>query len=182
MQQGSEGKGSGAAGPVWAGRVEALRRAGRMDDAIGILRARVRDAPSDISARVWLGETLLAANRPDLALEAFVGALRAGEPVSGALCGQGSALAALGRPAEAALAFSAAVGLDAEDAPARHGLALLAFEAGDVEAAAAHLARFAGAGPPPAVWLAARVALARGDLAGAAAIVQRLAALPDLDQ
>ena len=182
MRQGSERKGSGGIGPVWAGRVEALRQAGQMDDAIAILTARVADAPSDVTARVWLGETLLAANRPDLALDAFAGALRAGEPVSGALCGQGSALAALGRPAEAARAFSAAVGLDAQDARARYGLALLAFEAGDLEAAAAHVAWFGGAGPPPAVWLAARVALARGDLAGAATIVQRLALLPGLDQ
>jgi tetratricopeptide (TPR) repeat protein len=161
---------------IAAGRAAALRQAGRMDEAIAVLRAWTEQSPRERAAWAALADTLAAANRPDLALGAWERAL-AIDPRSEVLCGKAQALQALGRPAEAATCFEAALEVGTNGDEARFGLAQLAFEAGDLDAAAGHVKRLA-TGAAPARWLAARLALARGELAPAVAAAGALLAGP----
>jgi tetratricopeptide (TPR) repeat protein len=164
-------------------RIDALRRAGRMEEAIAGLRARVDLTPHDPAAWAALADTLAAANRPDLALEAWerVGGLA--HPSGAALCGKARALQSLGRPEEAAASFAAAISLDPHSFDAAYGLVMLAFEAGALDFAATHMARLQAAhgDRPGTAWLAARLSLARGEFARASDLTQRLLASPGLD-
>lgn len=162
-------------------RAAALRRAGRMDEAIAALSAWTRQAPRDPAAWAALADILAAANRPDLALGAWERAL-ALTPRAGALmCGKARALQAIGRPGDAAASFEAALAVDRDGDEARFGLAQLAFEAGDLDSAARHVARLP-ADAAPAAWLGARLSLARGELAAALSAVETLLAGPVLDE
>lgn len=159
---------------------EALIRAGRMDDAIAVLRAATERTPRDPSAWAALAGTLTAANRPDLALSAWERALGVDPRAPAALAGKGRALQALARPAEAKAAFEAALAAGGEGPEARHGLALLAFDAGDYEGASGHAARLPPA--PATTWLGARIDVARGDFAAATRGLEKLLAAPGLDE
>jgi tetratricopeptide (TPR) repeat protein len=142
-------------------RAAELLRAGRMDDAIALLREATRRAPTDVGAWAELAGALAAANRPDLALPAWERAIALAPRAAGAEAGRGRALQALARPAEAAAAFERALQLAPDAHDARFGLALIAFDAGDLVAAEDHAGRLP---PGPATdWLLARIAAGRGD-------------------
>ncbi|HEY5288654.1 MAG TPA: sulfotransferase [Caulobacteraceae bacterium] len=151
----------------------ALRRAGRMDEAIALLRAETARAPRDPAAWANLADCLAAANRPDLALAAWERVLTLAPRSVPALVGKGRALQALARPAEAAGAFEAALAAAPEAGEARFSLAMLAFDAGSLDSAAAHAARLPDT--PAAKWLAARIAAARGEFERARDILQAMA-------
>jgi tetratricopeptide (TPR) repeat protein len=163
--------------------IDALRRAGRMEEAITGLRARADLTPRDPAIWSALADTLAAANRPDLALEAWERAGGLVQPSGVMLCGKARALQSLGRPGEAAASFEAAVALDPHSFEAGFGLAMLAFDAGNLDLAANHLARLQAdhGDRPGAMWLAARLAVARGEFEPAHDLTRRLLANPGLD-
>ncbi|HEY1426155.1 MAG TPA: sulfotransferase, partial [Caulobacteraceae bacterium] len=77
------------------------------------------------------------------------------------LCARAHVLQSLSRVAEATAEYRAALALDPSSQAARHGLALQAVESGGWEEAEALVAELP---PSPALgWLAARIALGRGD-------------------
>ena len=164
-------------------QIDALRRAGRMEEAIAGLRARVQTTPRDPTAWFALADTLAAANRPDLALEAWERAGALAQPNGAMLCGKARALQSLGRPAEAVASFEGAVALDPHSFDAGYGLVMLAFDAGNLDLAANHMARLEAShgDRPGTVWLAARLAVARGEFERARDLTQRLLAIPSLD-
>ena len=163
--------------------IDALRRAGRMEEAIAGLRARVEATPRDPAAWAALADTLAAANRPDLALDAWERANGLAKPSGAMLCGKARALQSLGRPGEAAASFAAAAALDPESFDAGYGLVMLAFEAGNLDLATTHMARLQAAhgDHPGAIWLAARLSLARGEFGRARDLTRRLLASPGLE-
>ncbi len=165
-------------------RIDALRRAGRMEEAIAGLRARAEATSRDPAAWSALADTLAAANRPDLALAAWERASGLVRPSAATLCGKARALQSLGRPGEATASFEAAVALDPDSFEAGFGLATLAFEAGNLDLAAHQMARVetSHGGRPGTMWLAARLAVARGELERARNLAQRLLASPGLDE
>jgi tetratricopeptide (TPR) repeat protein len=164
-------------------QIDALRRAGRMEEAIAGLRARAEATPRDPATWSALADTLAAANRPDLALVAWERASGLAQPSGATLCGKARALQSLGRPGEAAASFEAAVALDPHSFEAGYGLVMLAFEAGNLDLAANRMARLQAdhGDRPGAMWLAARLAVARGEFERARDLTQRLLASPDLD-
>lgn len=159
---------------------DALVRAGRMNDAIAVLRAAAERAPADPAAWTALAGTLAGANRPDLALSAWERALALQPSAPAALAGKGRALQALARPEEAQAAFEAALAAGDKGPEARYGLALLAFDTADYETAAAHARRLPAA--PATAWLKARIDLAGGNQAAAKSGLERLLKLPGLDE
>ena len=159
---------------------DALVRAGRMNDAIAVLRAATEHAPNDSAAWTALAGTLAAANRPDLALGAWERALALQPSAPAALAGKGRALQALARPEEAQAAFEAALAAGDKGSDARYGLALLAFDTADYETAAAHARRLPPA--PATAWLRARIDLAQGNQTAAKSGLERLLKSPGLDE
>ncbi|HEY1880755.1 MAG TPA: sulfotransferase [Caulobacteraceae bacterium] len=159
---------------------EALVRAGRLEEAIALLRAAAERTPADPAAWTALARTLAAANRPDLALDAWERALTLDSSAPSALAGKGRALQALARPEEARAAFEAALAAGDKGPEARYGLALIAFDTADYETAAAHAKRLPAA--PATAWLKARIDLARGDPAAAKTGLERLLKSPGLDE
>lgn len=164
-------------------RADTLRRSGRMNEAIDLLRACVAQTPRDVAAWAALADTLAAANRPDLALEAWERAGGLAQPSAAMLCGKARALQSLGRPGEAVASFEAALALDPHGFEAGYGLVTLAFEAGNLDLAARHMARVEAShgDRPGTVWLAARLAVARGEFERARDLAHRLLAIPGLD-
>ena len=152
------------------------RRAGRMNEAVAALNEATRRTPQDPAAWAALADGLVAANRPDLALEAWVRTLVLAPAWAPGWVGKGRALQALARPDEAAAAFHEALARAPADPDAHFALAMLAFDAGDLDSAEAHAARLPPA--PPTAWLTARIAAARGDFERAQDILERL--LPTL--
>jgi len=149
-----------------------------MDDAVALLREATRRTPGDPIAWVDLADCLAAANRPDLALPAWERVLVLAPRSVAALCGKARALQALSRPAEAADAFEAALALEPGATDARFGLALLALDAGALDAAAAHAEHLPET--PAATWLVARIAAARGEFEPARRALERLLSTPGL--
>jgi tetratricopeptide (TPR) repeat protein len=152
------------------------RRAGRMNEAVAALREATRLAPRDPAVWAALADGLVAANRPDLALEAWTRTLVLAPAWAPGWVGKGRALQALARPGEAAAAFHEALARAPADPDAHFALAMLAFDAGDLEGAEVHAARLPPA--PPTAWLTARIAAARGDFERARDILEEL--LPTL--
>jgi tetratricopeptide (TPR) repeat protein len=157
-------------------RAAELVRAGRMDEAIALLREATRRSPDDAGAWAELAGALAAANRADLALPAWERVIALAPLVAAGHAGRGRALQALARPAEAAAAFERALSLAADAHDARYGLAMIAFNAGQPAAAEAHARRL----PPDPTkdWLLARIAGARGDFEGVRTMIEPL--LPGL--
>lgn len=161
--------------------LEALRRDGRMDEAIALADQWTRAAPGDQSAWSALAATLGQASRPDLAARAWERALELDPGAVRALCGLADAVAALGRADEAARLFERAMAGHPDAYEPRFGRAVLAFDAGDFARADA-LAAGLGSDHPGGLWLAARVAVARDDFDRARGAVDQLLARPDLGE
>jgi tetratricopeptide (TPR) repeat protein len=146
-----------------------LLRAGRFAEAIGQAERQLRRTPLDVGAWSALAESLFAARRSEDALAAWTRALALSPQAPDLLCGKGRVLQSLGRVAEAKALYRDALSWDSQRFDAAFSLALLAAEAGDwaeAERCAAPLrARHPDA--PNLSWLAARVALGRGDAAAA---------------
>jgi tetratricopeptide (TPR) repeat protein len=155
---------------LWRAGV-ALQAEGRLEEAIGLLRRAVNAAPDQPAGWVALAGCCLVDRQPEVALQVCEAGLKRLPGDAGLLCVQGAVLQSLSRVAEAAAAYRAALAADPASVQARHGLALQAAETGDWDAAEA-LTR-----PLPATpaldWLAARIALGRGDLEAARAKVMR---------
>jgi tetratricopeptide (TPR) repeat protein len=150
-----------------------------LDDAIARAAQRTRSTPGDPGAWSVLAACLAAASRPELAAEAW-GRVLALDPRSVAgLCGLAQASAALGRTDEAASLFDRALALDPGSFDAGFGLALLAFNAGDLGRAEVLIGGL-GEDRPGVLWLAARINAARGDLEQARSMIERLLRRPDL--
>ena len=156
--------------------LEALRRAGRFEDAIAQAERRLRQAPHDTAAWSDLAETLSAARRPEHALVAWDRALALAPDAPDLLCGKGRVLQGLARVEEAKALYRRALAHEPERYDAAFSLALLAVEAGDWEEAGRWAAPLQARHPdaPGLAWLGARVAMGRGD---AAAAQSQLAAL-----
>jgi tetratricopeptide (TPR) repeat protein len=163
----------------------ALRRAartrrdeGRLDEARALFQRAVAAAPLEPDGWVELAGCLLLGRRPETALRVCDAGLERLPSAAALICAKARVLQSLSRVAEAAEAYRAALGADPASAEARYGLALQAAEAGDWAAAA----DLAGPLPPsPAVdWLAARIALGRGDPETARAKATRALAAPGL--
>ncbi|HEY2179299.1 MAG TPA: sulfotransferase [Caulobacteraceae bacterium] len=153
----------------------ALCRLGRMDDAVALAAEWTRTTPRELAAWCALGETLAAASRPDLAEQAWSRAVALDPASIGALCGHAKALAAVDRTGEAATLYERVLAGDPAAFEARFGLAILAFDRGDLDRADA-LVGGLGRRPPGATWLAARISAARGDFEGALVAVETLLA------
>ena len=123
-------------------------------------------SPHNPACYVELAECLLTARRAETALEVCEVGLRHAGAAAPLLCAKARILQSLSRVAEAGAAYRAALAVDPASAEARHGLALQAAELGDWGAADALIAPLAAT--PALDWLAARIALGRGDFATAA--------------
>jgi tetratricopeptide (TPR) repeat protein len=135
----------------------------------------VESAPREAEGYVALAGCLLVARRPEVALQVCDVGLREAGPSSALHCAKARTLQSLSRVGEAATAFRAALALDSTRAEARFGLALQAVEAGDWDEAAGLSAPLLANGntDPAAEWLAARIALGRGELEAARAHAQQ---------
>ena len=132
-------------------------------------------SPREAEGYVALAGCLLVARRPEVALQVCDVGLREAGASAPLLSAKARILQSQSRVGEAARAFRSALALDSTCAEARFGLALQAVEAGDWdEAAALSAGLLADAGAEPATeWLAARIALGRGELAAARAHAER---------
>jgi len=163
----------------------ALRRAarsrqdaGRLDEARALFRRAVEAAPLAPDGWVELAGCLLVSRRPEAALQVCDAGLTRLPGSAALFCAKARVLQSLSRVAEAAAAFRAALAADPASGEARYGLALQAAEAGDWDAAADLAAPLP---PSPAVdWLAARIALGRGDPEAARAKASRALGAPGL--
>ncbi|MDR3511365.1 MAG: sulfotransferase [Caulobacteraceae bacterium] len=157
----------------------ARQRDGRFDEAIALFDHRARMTPSEPAGWAALAACLAAARRPEASLAAYDKALALAPDVAAVLCGKARVLQGLSRPDAAEALFRRALAADPEAFEARFGLALLALETGDLDAAEAAV-RGLPAGRPDAGWLAARIALARGEAEAARARLAPILANPAL--
>jgi Sulfotransferase family len=126
-----------------------------------LFRQAVETSPTAADGYVALANCLLTARNPETALEVCVVGLRHAGATAALLCAQAAVLQSLSRVGEAAAAYRAALAADPESVQARHGLALQAAETGDWDEAEALVAPLSAT--PGLDWLAARIALGRGD-------------------
>ena len=154
-------------------RAEALaaQGQGRFEAAIAGFRHAVEAAPRQTEGYVALADCLLVARRPEVALQVCDVGLREAGASAPLLCARARILQSLSRVAAAAVAFREALSLDSGSADARFGLALQAVEAGNWDEAVSLSAPLIARPTvdPPTQWLAARIALARGELEAARA-------------
>jgi tetratricopeptide (TPR) repeat protein len=137
------------------------QRQGQFEAAIMLFRRAVETAPSDAEGYVALADCLLVARRADAALGVCDVGLGQAGAAAALLCAKARILQSLSRVDEAAATYRAALAAEPANVQARHGLALQAVELGDWDEAAALVAPLT---PTPALdWLAARIALGRGD-------------------
>jgi len=142
------------------------QREGRLDEACALFERAVGLAPQDPAAWTSFASSLLVSRRPQAALEACDAGL-ARLPRSAALhCARARVLRSLGQIDAASAALRQALAIDPASSEARFDLALQAVEAGDWDGAAAVAGPLlAQPAPDPRIdWLAARIALGRGDL------------------
>jgi tetratricopeptide (TPR) repeat protein len=163
------------AGSAESGRLRqaglARQAQGRLEEAIALLRQAVEAAPDEPDGWAALAHACLTDRQPQTALQVCEVGLQRLPGAPALLCAKAAVLQSLSRVAEAAGAYRAALTADPESGPARHGLALQAAEAGDWDAAEALVAPLA---PTPGLdWLAARIALGRGDAEAARARAAR---------
>jgi tetratricopeptide (TPR) repeat protein len=142
-----------------------LQAAGRFADAAMAFQRLVALDPSDAESWVALSGALLVDRRPAAALDASEAGLLRLPASPSLLCAKARALQAVGRLHEARAELQRALGIDPDFVAARYGLALLAVGDGAFEVAATTAATMlALANPGPHVdWLAARIALGKGD-------------------
>jgi tetratricopeptide (TPR) repeat protein len=139
---------------------------GKVDEACALFQRAVSLAPHDPAAWVAFANCLLVARRPQASLDACDAAL-ARLPRSASLhCARARVLQSLGRVEQASVALQLALSIDPASAEARFGLALQAVETGDWDRAALIAEPLLAQAPanPSIDWLAARIALGRGDL------------------
>ena len=162
------------AASLWA-EAFARQRQGRFEAAIALYRQAVETAPREAEGYVALAGCLVVARRPEVALQVCEVGLRQASASAPLLCAKARVLQSVSRVGEAAAAFRAALALDEASAEARFGLALQAVEAGRWdEAAALGAPLLADVDADPARgWLAARIALGRGELEAARAHAAR---------
>ncbi len=151
---------------------------GRFEPAVTLFERAVRMAPADPEGWSALVVCLFTARRPDLALEAAAAGLERAGPNAGLLSARAQVLQSLSRVDEAAADYQQALNLDPGRFEARFGLALQAVETGDWPAAEAFVAPLIAQHPaaPNLAWLAARIAVGRGDLETARQGLSALAA------
>jgi len=160
----------------------ALCRQGRFEEASRVLQDAVRAAPDDPAGWTALIDTELAARRAEVALQVCDAGLRRLPGHPALLSSKARVLRDGSRVAEAAALLRQALSADPASAEARHGLAALALEAGDwdaAEATAAPLLALPAPGPETQ-WLGARIALGRGDFEAARERAERALATPGL--
>jgi tetratricopeptide (TPR) repeat protein len=157
-------------------------RAGRFDAAVAQAEQGVRRAPRDVAAWSALAESLFAARRAEHAVAAWDRALALAPEAPDLLCGKGRALQSLGRVAEAEALYRRGLAHEPERFDAAFSLALLAVEAGNWAEADRWTAPLRARHPdaPNLLWLAARVALGRGDVAAAHGLLDALSRDPRL--
>ncbi|MHB8530494.1 MAG: sulfotransferase family protein [Caulobacteraceae bacterium] len=139
---------------------------GRFGEAASFFERAIALSPDEAAPWAALAECLIAARRSQEAERVCEAALRRIADHPGLLSVKARALRDLGRLTEAAALFRRALARDPGFAPALYGLALQALEAGDWDGAETLAAtRLAASGSAPDLdWLAARIALSRGDL------------------
>jgi hypothetical protein len=142
-----------------------LQAAGRFAAAAAAFERLVALNPSDPESWAALTGALLLDRRPAAALAASESGLSRLPASPGLLCAKARALQTVGRIEEARVALQQALAIDPGCAEARYGLALQAVGAGAWDAAATAAGPLlALAEPGPQIdWLAARIALGRGD-------------------
>ena len=111
-------------------RGQAALQAGRAHEAIAIFAGAATRYPADADVHAWLGEAQHALGRFDQAISAYRTALRlqTGPLLNGRL---GIVLCQVGRLQEAAVAFEAALALDASFLDARLNLGMTRFQLGE---------------------------------------------------
>jgi tetratricopeptide (TPR) repeat protein len=111
-----------------AGRRE---EAGRLEEALALLKRALETAPEAIGVMNAIGLCLNRMARFDEAVAAYGAALAKAPDFAPALANRAAALMALGKQAEAQADYEAAAGLDPHNLVAANGLAALALERGD---------------------------------------------------
>ncbi|MBS0332889.1 MAG: sulfotransferase [Proteobacteria bacterium] len=156
--------------------------AGRMDDALGLLRRAAALAPADPSVRNALGLCLSGQERHAEALAEFDQALAAAPTFAGAHAARGGTLEALGRLPEAEAAHRRALELQPGNTVALAGLANLAGRRGAHAEAKGLADQVLAIQPdyPDAVRVAASAELAAGDATAAQHRLEALIAAPKL--
>ncbi|MDB5475636.1 MAG: hypothetical protein JWP49_1147 [Phenylobacterium sp.] len=149
-------------------------------DPVEAAEAQVLARPGSADSWLALAEVHRQAGRPQAALAACDAGLTAVPRSAALLAARGEALRLLGRPGEAGEAFRQALDVEPGQDGAGFGLALLAVEAGDAQAAHDRLAPLRAVQPdrPQVLWLAARIALLAGRAQDAARDLERLLASP----
>ncbi|MDB5429267.1 MAG: sulfotransferase family protein [Caulobacter sp.] len=156
----------------------ALRQAGRLDEAIAVSRRWTVAAPGEVSALAHLARCRTDARRVEEALVSWDEALALAPNDPNLLSAKAGILQELARTDEARALFARAAAAAPGHLQAGIGLAMIALETGDLDAAQTQAERLTarwGAGPA-AAWLAARVAVARRDFAAAQGLLAPLAA------
>ena len=160
----------------------ALRRLGRLDEAVVCLRRALQLRP-DIS-EVWnnLGNAERDLGRPAAALEAFGQALRLKPDLAKAHNNRGNALLDLGRLEEAIASYRRALEIDAAYAEAHRNLGIALRLQGRAEQAESSCRQALAIAPddPAAVVLLAHLSSDRGEFAQARTLLERaIAADPE---
>jgi tetratricopeptide (TPR) repeat protein len=141
-----------------------LQADGRFGEAAAGFQRLVALTPGDATAWCALCGALLLDRRPQAALEASEAGLARLPASTALLCAKARALQTVSRVDAARAVLRAALAIDADCPEARFGLALQAVEAGDWEGAAEAAGPLLAGGGLQVDWLAARIALGRGDL------------------
>jgi len=167
----------GVVHPLPIGVVAAARhQAGRFVEALELYRRMTEISPNEPWAWASLADGLFTARRPEDAILAWDRALALAPRDPGLLCGKAVVLQSLSLLAAAQSLFEQARAIEPGRVDALSGLATIALDRGDLaqaEALSADLLK-QGADLPAAVWLAARIAHARGDFA---AVIERTSAV-----
>ena len=155
---------------------------GRFEEAVDLLKRARRLAPQDPHVLNSLGICLRALGRPAAALEAYDAALRADPRMAAAQCNRANVLEELNDIPAAKAAYERAAGLDRAYAEPVAGLAWMAAQNGEIDAARSHGERALAQAPG---HLLARMALASAELqarnlAGAEARLAELQREPSL--
>jgi tetratricopeptide (TPR) repeat protein len=163
------------------GAAMALRREGRFAEASQALQQAVQLAPADPVPWVALIDCELAARRSGVALQVADAALRRLPGHPALLAAKARVLQNDSRIEAAAALFRQALARDPASRDARFGLASLAVESGDWDEAESLAAPLLAAGSHGgAGWLAARIALGRGDFEAARVRAAAALSAPDL--
>jgi len=154
----------------------ARRQSGQFAEAIALYGRLTELSPGEPQAWAALAEGLAAARRPEDAISAWDRALALSPDDAGLLCGKAGVLQSLSLLDGAQALFEKVLAAEPGRVEATFGLAVIALDQGDLERANALTAGLLVARRdwPAALWLAARVAHARGETA---AVIERTSAV-----